>query len=61
MDDNEFQKLLKAACNIAAQQTRSGRGDHIICHPDVANGIQDAFIMRDRAIKINKLLKRIQT
>ena len=60
MTKKEIQEQFEKACEIAAKRTRSGSADHIICHPEVARAIQDALNMRDRALKINKLLNRIQ-
>jgi len=60
MTNKEIQEMFEKACEIAAKRTRSGSGDYIIVHPEVAEGIADALKMRDRMMKLNKLTKRIQ-
>ena len=60
MDKNKIQELFEKACEVAAKQTRSGKGDHIVVHPEVAKGISDALKMRDRLMKINKILSKYE-
>ena len=60
MIKKEIQEQFEKACEIAAKHQRSGSADHIIVNHEVARAIQDALNMRDRALKINKLLNRIQ-
>lgn len=58
MDKKSIQEMFEDACEVAAKQTRSGVGNRIIVHKKVAQGIADALKMRDRLIKIKKILER---
>jgi len=59
MDTKKIQELFEKACEIAAKQTRTGVGNHIVTHPNVAQGIADALKMRDRRMKIKKIIDTI--
>jgi len=59
MTTKEIQELFEKACEVASKRTRSGSGNHIIVHPEVAEGIVDALKMRDRRMKIKKIIDNI--
>ena len=59
MTNTEIQELFEKAIRKAAKQNRSGSGNYVIVHPEVSKGIADALKMRDRLMKIKKIINKI--